>query len=65
MQHPGTNVGFSGPHWGEREQTQSALVQLMIGITLSQNPRIRAFEGNPVSHVRIDGNEIMSAVLTG
>ena len=31
MQHPETDTDPSGPHWGEKEQTASALVPLMTG----------------------------------
>ena len=65
MQHRGTDAVSSGPHWGEREQTASAPVLLMIGTTLSQNLGILVSESNPTSHVRVDGNGNMSAVLTG
>ena len=65
MQHPRTNDGSSGSHWGEREQTASTPVPLMTGTALSQNPGMLAFEGNPASHVWADGNRNMSAVLIG
>ena len=64
MQYPRTDVGSSDPHWGEKEQTASAPVPLMTGTTLSQNPGILPFEGNPASHVSADGNGNMSTVLT-
>ena len=35
MQHLETDVGPSGPHWGEKEQTVSASVPLMTRTTLS------------------------------
>ena len=42
----------------------SAPVPLITGTVLSYNSGILSSEGNPVSHVRADGNENMSAVLT-
>ena len=51
MQHPETDAGSSGPHWGEKEQIVSAPLPLMTGTTLSQNPEILASEGNPASYV--------------
>ena len=42
----------------------STLVPLMTGTALSQNPGILASEGNPASHVRADGRNNMSSVLT-
>ena len=39
-------------------------VPLMTGTVLSQNLGILASEGNPASHVQVDGNGNMSAVLT-
>ena len=64
MQHPGTDTGSSGPHWGKKEHTVSVSVPLMTGTTLSQNLRILASKGNPVSYVQDDGNNNMSYVLT-
>ena len=39
-------------------------VPLMTATALSQNPGILASKGNPASHVRVDDNGNMSAVLT-
>ena len=64
MRHPKTNAGSSSPHWGEKEQTVSVHVPLMIRTTLSQNPGILASEGNPVSYVPADGKNNMSSILT-
>ena len=64
MPHSETDTGPSSSHWGEKEQTVSALVPLMAGTALSQNPGIPASEGNPTSHFRADGNGNMLAVLT-
>ena len=64
MQHPRTDTGPSGSHWGEKEQSVSLPVPLIIGTTLFQNPGILAPKGNPTSHVRADDNGNMSAVLT-
>ena len=63
MQHLETDIGPSGPHWGEKEQTTSAHVPLMTGTTPSQYPEILAFEDNPASHVQADGNGNISSVL--
>ena len=51
VQHPRTNTGSSGPHWGEKEQIVSVHVPLMTGIVKSQNLGILASEGNPASYV--------------
>ena len=64
MQHPETGTGPSGPNLGEKEQTVSAPVPLMIGTKVSHIPRIPASMGNIVSHVRADGNGNISSVLT-
>ena len=37
MQYPGTDTGPSSPYWGEKEQTVSTLVPLMIGTALAYN----------------------------
>ena len=42
MQHPETDIGPSSPHWGEKEQTVSALIPLMTGTALSHNSGIPA-----------------------
>ena len=60
MQHPKTDVGSSFPYWGEKEQTMSVHVPLMIRTTLSQNPEILASKGNPASYVQADGKNNMS-----
>ena len=65
MQNPKTDAGSSGPYWGEKEQTMSVPVPLMIGTTLSQNPRILASEGNPASYVQDDDINNISSVLAG
>ena len=41
----------------------SAPVPLMTGTEVSRIPRIPTSEGNPTSHVRVDDNGNMSAVL--
>ena len=64
MQHPETDVGSSGPHWGVKEQIVSVLVPLMTRTVPSQNPGICAFEGNPASYVQADGSNNMSSILT-
>ena len=64
MQHPRTDTGFSGPHWGKKEQIVSVHVPLMIETVLSHNSRIPASEGNPTSYVQADGSNNMSSVLS-
>ena len=64
MQHPETDTGRSGQYWGEKEQTASALVPLMIGTKVSHISEIPASAGNLVSYVWADGNGNMSSVLT-
>ena len=64
VQLPETDTGPSSPHYGEKKQTMSAPIPLMTGTALSQNPGILASEGNPASHVRADGRNNMSLVLT-
>ena len=61
MQHPETDIGPSGPHWGENEQTVSAPVPLMTGTALSHNYGIPASMDNHVSCAQADGNDIMSS----
>ena len=51
LQHLRTDTSSSGPRWGKKEQTMSVHVPLTIGIVLSHNPGIPAFEGNPASYV--------------
>ena len=65
MQHPRTDTGSSGPHWGKKEQTIFVHVPLMIGIVLSYNLRILASEGNPALYVQADGSNKISSVLSG
>ena len=65
MQYPGTDAGSSGPHWGEKEQTVSIHVLLMIGIKVSYSLGILASVDNPVSCAQADGNGNMSSVLIG
>ena len=64
MQHPETDTGTSGPHRGEKEQTVSTPIPLMIGTEVSHIPGIPASAGNLVSNVRADGNGNISSVLT-
>ena len=61
MQHHEISTSSSGPHWGEKEKTVSVPVPLMTGTEVSYIP---ASVGNLVSHVRADGNENISSVLT-
>ena len=65
MKHLETNIGPSRPHWGEKEQTVSALVPLMTGTALSHNSRIPAFVNNPSSCAQSDGNDSMSSAPYG
>ena len=51
MQHPGTDIGSSGPHRGEKEHIASVHVPLMTGTEASHGPVIPASEGNPASYV--------------
>ena len=60
MQHPETGTGPSGPHWGEKEQTASVPVPLMIGNVSSHNLGILASMDNPVLCSQADGNDSMS-----
>ena len=64
MQHPETDTGPSSLYWGEKEQTTSAPVPLMIGTEVSRILEILASVGNLISHVRADGNRNMSSILT-
>ena len=61
MQHPVTDTGPSGPHWGEKEQTASVPIPLMTGNAPSHNFGILAFVDNPVSCAQTDGNDSMSS----
>ena len=61
MQHPETDTGIFGPHWGEKEQTMSAHVPLMIGTVMSHNSGIPARVDNPISCAQVDGNGSMSS----
>ena len=63
MQHPRTDVGSSGPHYGKKEQTVFVPIPLIIGTALSQNSRILTSKGNPASYVQADGRNNMSSVL--
>ena len=51
MQHPETDTGPFGLHWGKKEQIASTHVPLMIGIAPSQYLEIVASEGNLPSYV--------------
>ena len=64
MQHPGTDIGSSAPHWGKKEHTTSMHVPPMIGIEVSRGLGIHASAGNLVSHVRAVSNGNMSSILT-
>ena len=64
MQHLETDASPSSPQWGEKEHIVFVHVPLMTGTEVSRIPRIPAFMGNLVSHVRADGNGNMSSVLT-
>ena len=64
MQHPETDTGPSSPHWGEKEQTVSTPVPLMIGTALSHNSGILASESNPASYVKDDDSNNISSALT-
>ena len=46
MQHPETDTGPFGSHWGEKEQTAFAHVPLMTKTVLSQYLEVLASEGN-------------------
>ena len=59
MQHLETDIGPSGPHKGEKEQTASALVPLMTGNTQSHNSMILTSVNNPISCAQADGNDSM------
>ena len=61
MQHPETNTGPSGLHWGENQQTASTPAPLMIGNAPSHNSGIIASVDNPVSCAQADGNDSMSS----
>ena len=63
MQHPESGTGPSYPHGGEKEQTVSAPVPLMIETEVSHILRIPASTGNLISHVQVDGNGNISSVL--
>ena len=64
MQYLETDIGPSGLHWGEKEQTVSAPVPLMTRIEVSRIPGIPASAGNLLSHVQADGNGNISSVMT-
>ena len=49
---------------GEKEQTASAPIPLMIGNVPSHNSRILASVDNPVSCAQVDGNDRMSSALS-
>ena len=61
MQHPETDTGPSGSHWGEKEQIMSAPVLLMTGTALSHNSGILASVDNPVSCAQANENDSMSS----
>ena len=65
MQHPGTDVGSSGPYWGKKKYAASVHVPLMTGTEVSYSPGILASVENPVSCAQTDGNGSMSSALTG
>ena len=65
MQHPGTDIGPSGPYWDEKEQTVSMHVPLMTGTALSHNFGILASKCNPASYVQADGSGSMSSAPYG
>ena len=65
MQHPGTDIGSSGPCWGKKEQTASVHAPLMIGSVAPHNFKIPASEGNPVSSVQAGGSGNTLSALTG
>ena len=65
MQHLRTDIGSFDPYCGVKEHIASVHVPPMIGTTLSRNPGILAFGGNPASHVRADGNGNIPMVMTG
>ena len=56
MQHPGTDTGSSGSHWGEKEHTASVHVPLTIGTEVPCSLGIPTSAGNLVSYVRANGN---------
>ena len=65
VQHLGTDIDSSYPHKGVKEHIVSVHVPPMTGTTLSRNPGILTFGGNPASHVRADDNGNISAILIG
>ena len=65
QQHPRTDTGSSGPHWGEKKHTASVHVPLMIGLEVSCSPGIPASTANLVSYFCADANENMSPILIG
>ena len=64
MQHPETDAGPFGPHWGKKEQIVSTFIPLMTRTKVSCITWNPSSAGNLVSHVQADGNGNMSSVLT-
>ena len=64
MQHPETDTGPFGPHWGKKEQIVSTFVPLITGTEVSRIKWIPSSAGNLISHVQADGNGNMSSVPT-
>ena len=65
MQHPGTDTGSFGPHWGKKEHAASMRVPLMTRTEVSNSPGNLVSQGNPVSYIQADASGNMSSVLTG
>ena len=61
MQLPETETGSSGLYRPVKEYTVSSPVLPLTGTTLSQNPGIPVFGGNPSSYVRAVGNGITTS----
>ena len=56
MQLPDTETDSFGLYWDVEEYTVSSPVLPLTGTTLSRNPGIPIFEGNPFSCVWAAGN---------
>ena len=56
MQHPGTDTGSFGSHWGEKEHTALVHVPLMTRTKAYHGLVIPTSKGNPASYVQADGN---------
>ena len=65
MKHPEIDTSLLGPHLGEKEQTMSAHVPLMIGTVMSHNFGIPAPVDNSISCAQDDGNGSMSSTPSG